>query len=72
MRPVKRKRRCMVTAESKMRKHFQDLNDSFGQSTCDDLKELRQEQLAANLHAAVAACTQQQYSAALVRLYHHL
>lgn len=63
----------MVSANSNplttnMQKHFQDLNDSFGKSTCEDLKELKQEKLAADLHAAVAACIQQQYSAALVSM----
>lgn len=58
----------MVSARSKLHQHFQDLNDSFGKSTCEDLKELKEEKLAADLHATVAACLQQQYSAALVSL----
>ena len=58
----------MVSAESKLHKHFQDLDDRFGKLTCEDLKELKQEKLAADLHTAVAACLQQQYSAALVSM----
>lgn len=61
----------MVSAESKLHKHFQTLNETFGESTCEDLKELKQEKLAADLHAAVAACLHQQYPAALVSTCHH-
>lgn len=57
----------MVGAESKLPKHFQDMYHSFGQSTGEDLTQLGQAKLAADLHAAVTACIQQQYSAALVR-----
>ena len=61
----------MVSAGSKLHKHFQDLNESFGKSTCEDLKALKQEKLASDLHAAVAACLHQLYSAALVSMQHH-
>ena len=54
---------------SKLHEHFQDLNESFGKSTCEDLKKLKQEKLAADLHAAVAACLQQQYWTALVSMH---
>lgn len=59
----------MVGMDSKLRRHFQHLSDTFGHSTCEDLKELGKDKVATDLHAAVAACTLQQYSAALVRRF---
>lgn len=51
---------------AKLQNHFRSINDSFGQATCNDLKDLGQAQVGTDLHAALIACTKQDYRAVLV------